>query len=386
MNYKSLTNKEKLASLFFVLLSMGQLQKINIASISFYLHDIFIILWLTYFLLKKNQAIFFRLCSKLRKLSSLNKLALFYFAIIFIWHSIFSGQQNLLSLLYFIRWTVYILFAFSLKVKIKKPVLNFYLLVSGLYFSFWGLLQYLFLPDTRFLKILGWDDHYYRLLSTQLDPNFAGMLIILTFWQLQKYKNKMSSWLYNLANLLLILSLTFTYSRASFLSFIISLTFHAIFSLKKKWLKIYPIIWMLIFILILLSNLFFNKLILKPGGEGVKLGRTSTINARITLLKNLVNNTSGVEWLIGKGLILNQKPNKTLFPNHSRFPPNIFILIFQFGGLAGLSLVVYNLSKWFLINTKKKLLLSSAFLAILIHSQFNHTLLQAFVFLWIGLF
>ncbi len=387
MNYKSLTNKEKLASLFFVLLSMGQLQRINIGSINFYLHDIFIILWLTYFLLKKNQKIFSRLFFKLCKLSYLNRLALFYFAIIFIYHSLFGNQQNLLSLLYLIRWAVYILFAISLKVKIKKPILNFYLLASGLLFSFWGLLQYIFLPDTRFLKILGWDDHYYRLLSTQLDPNFAGILIVLAFWQLQKYKNKISSWLYILVNLLLILSLTLTYSRASFLAFVISLFFHAIFSLRKKRLEAYPIIWILAFVSIFLSNLFFNQLILKPGGEGVKLSRTSTVNVRVTILKNLVSNTSGVEWLVGKGLILkNVTNNYNLWPNHSKFPPNIFVLIFQFSGLMGLSLIVYNLGKWFLANTKKKLLVGSVFLAVLIHSQFNHTLFQAFIFLWINLF
>lgn len=383
MNYKSLTNKEKLASLFFILLSIGQLQKINVASISFYLHDIFIILWLVYFLLTKNQKSFSKLC----KSPYLYKLTLFYFAIIFIWHSLFNNQQNLLSLLYLIRWVVYALFAFSLKIEIKKSILNFYLLASGLLFSFWGLLQYVFLPDTRFLKILGWDDHYYRLLSTQLDPNFAGILIVLTFWQWQKYKNKISSWLYILVNLLLILSLTLTYSRASFLSFMISLFFHAIFSLKKKRLEAYPIIWIAAFVLIFLSNLFFNQLILKPSGEGVKLSRTSTVNVRVIILKNLVSNTSGVEWFIGKGLILKNMPSKyNSWPNHSKFPPNVFMLIFQFSGLIGLGLVVYNLSKWFLVNTKKKLLFSSVFLAVLIHSQFNHTLLQAFVFLWINLF
>src|SRR3989338_6680935 len=40
-----------------------------------------------------------------------------------------------------------------------------------------GLGQYIFLPDTRFLLSYGWDEHYWRLIGTVLDPNYMGVMM-----------------------------------------------------------------------------------------------------------------------------------------------------------------------------------------------------------------
>lgn len=50
---------------------------------------------------------------------------------------------------------------------------------SGAFFLILGLIQLKLLPDISFLTQFGWDPHQGRLLSTFLDPNFAGAYLIL---------------------------------------------------------------------------------------------------------------------------------------------------------------------------------------------------------------
>jgi len=54
-------------------------------------------------------------------------------------------------------------------------------LVMGAVFLLLGFLQLIFVPDITFLAAEGWDPHMGRLLSTFLDPNFAGALLVLLF-------------------------------------------------------------------------------------------------------------------------------------------------------------------------------------------------------------
>ena len=37
-------------------------------------------------------------------------------------------------------------------------------------------------PDLRNLWYLGWDPHYYRVFATLLDPNYVGILLVLTIF------------------------------------------------------------------------------------------------------------------------------------------------------------------------------------------------------------
>ncbi|MGB9598648.1 MAG: hypothetical protein ACPLZH_02275, partial [Minisyncoccales bacterium] len=62
----------------------------------------------------------------------------------------------------------------------KLPVFD-YLLAEGIIIGFFSLLQYLVLPDMRFLFNFGWDKHYFRAIGTFLDPGFTGLLLALAF-------------------------------------------------------------------------------------------------------------------------------------------------------------------------------------------------------------
>lgn len=90
--------------------------------------------------------------------------------------------QYLNSFLYTVRFASYILLAWLIisdafpALKNIPQILSF----SGLGLAILGLMQFIFLPDLRFLATSSWDPHYYRTVSTFLDPNFLGAFLVLT--------------------------------------------------------------------------------------------------------------------------------------------------------------------------------------------------------------
>ena len=79
---------------------------------------------------------------------------------------------------YFMSRVVSGLYIYKLLAKKSLIILLKYAFITTLFFAFY---QYLFLPDLRPLKYLGWDDHLYRLTGAFLDPGFAGIILILGF-------------------------------------------------------------------------------------------------------------------------------------------------------------------------------------------------------------
>lgn len=88
------------------------------------------------------------------------------------------------AFLYQLRYLAYICL-FSLVVCLNKKgqkKLNELLLFSGGSLVILGYIQFLFFNNLKVLFNLGWDDHLYRLFSTFLDPNFAGMFFVMFFF------------------------------------------------------------------------------------------------------------------------------------------------------------------------------------------------------------
>lgn len=136
--------------------------------------------------------------------------------------------------------------------------------------SFFGWIQYFVYPDLRALAAFGWDDHYFRLIGTFLDPGFTSIIIVFGFLAIvTKYLQKPKKSLIFLS-LFFLITLAFTYSRAGYLALFSGL-------LASLYVKGRVRVF-------LASLLAFVALILflpKPGGEGVNLTRTSTIYARL---------------------------------------------------------------------------------------------------------
>jgi len=185
-----------------------------------------------------------------------------------------ESREVLIAFLYLIRFFAFASLAFvSFEIfseNKKKKFLFKSLMIIGSTSSGLSLLQYFFFPDTRFLSDYQWDPHYFRAIGTFLDPTFLGMILvltlILTFFEFERKKRKLFLFLGSITYL----SLALTYSRASYLAFICG---SGAISFFKKSPKIF-----LVACLLLGMTIF---LLPRPGGEGVKLERESTIEARI---------------------------------------------------------------------------------------------------------
>lgn len=130
----------------------------------------------------------------------------------------------IISFSYTGRFFLYLLFAwviFSNAFGNPKDNLGKAFLYSGISLAILGLLQFIFFPNLFALSYLGYDPHYFRTVSTFFDPNFAGAFFVLTAILLFQNFNKDKKW--NALFLIIIyLALLTTFSRSSYLMFLIS--------------------------------------------------------------------------------------------------------------------------------------------------------------------
>lgn len=125
-----------------------------------------------------------------------------------------------------------------------------------------GWYQFLAIPDLRFLADFGWDDHYYRLAGTFLDPGFTGLLMALSAIYFLSYKK----WFWAVFFAVTVL---FTYSRASILALLAGIVF---VYLRKQQIKHLLVAGAF---LLLAVGFLPNR-----GGEGNNLKRTFSVVSR----------------------------------------------------------------------------------------------------------
>lgn len=250
------------------------------------------------------------------------------------------------------------------------------LLAVCLLLSWFGWIQYFFFPDTRFLSILGWDDHYYRLLSTWLDPTYTGWVFaIATVASIFHTHKKFSTFILFLTGLFA-LSLAFTYSRSSMLAL----------AVVELVLLIHPQVTLFRKKIILTSLLFLLAVVMilpKPASEGTNLLRTASIQAKVDSIATAhkqVRSTKTV--LFGTGLFSHQPKQERVelfIPNHATLPDSLFVLATQLGllGCIGVALIAIEVFK----NQSKNIFLHSILLATLVHSLFTNTWLHPLVLL-----
>jgi O-antigen ligase len=91
-------------------------------------------------------------------------------------------------------------------------------LIIGVIFAFLGFFQLAFFSNLSFLQAFGWDPHQMRLVSTLLDPNFAGCIFaILASLSISFYLYKNRK-IYLFASAVFILAIILTFSRSSYLA------------------------------------------------------------------------------------------------------------------------------------------------------------------------
>lgn len=368
--------------IFFVSLLLGQLGAVSVLpGVTLYVHDIILFLILSFYIVRHPRKWTTPvLLIPILTFVGIGALTLLLNVYRFTWTVI--G----ISSLYLIRFAFYSCLYFILVESAVTPAF----LLWGLYgfgsaFSVLGLVQYFLYPDLRNLTYLGWDPHYYRLFSTFLDPNFAGIVIVLTlflgFYLMVKEKRM---WL-TLLQIVSGVALFLTYSRSSYLAFAMGVILWIIW--KKKWLAGF-IIALVIGFLISLPT---------PGGKTLRLTRTDSTVARLGNWQEAFGLISKSP-LIGYGFntlprVQNAKPTLTSQPSHaaSGIDSSILFLLATTGliGFISFGWIVWRVSAFFLRNfgqSDMSLLYWCIVLAVGIHSLFNNSLFYAWVMIWLWIF
>ncbi len=256
---------------YLVLFPFGQLLRREIifygATIPFNLIDLVV-----------GLALLLAIFGKLNKPTISKYVEAFIFAAIFslILSLTFFEQQSILrGSLFLIRFSAYygmflVVYNYAKEKSVKSLLFNSLMLVT-ITLAFFGWLQFFWLPDLRSLKLLGWDDHYFRLQGTLLDPAFTGIIFVFgTLAAVVKYtKERKANML--LVAAFLIISVIFTYSRASYLALFVGLLAF-IYQVKSSVKKI--------IFTVILTFVIFLPLIPSSISEGAKLTRTYSIVAK----------------------------------------------------------------------------------------------------------
>ncbi|PIY79332.1 MAG: hypothetical protein COY81_02860, partial [Candidatus Pacebacteria bacterium CG_4_10_14_0_8_um_filter_43_12] len=94
-------------------------------------------------------------------------------------------------------------------------------------------------------------------------------------------------------------------------------------------------------------------------------------------------NLKGYQWLTGAGLYSTLPGQATT--THARTPDNIIVLLVWSSGLVGLGLFFTLFTRLITVMKEWPAETLALLTAVLIHTQFNNTLLEPFVFLMLGI-
>jgi len=377
---------------YLVLFPFGQLNRLPISlfqspEIRFYLTD------LVMFLLILTWGIWrFLLIKKKYTLPPLTKPIFLFLMIAIISLIVNSSRLSIRELfvsgLYLLRWIVYAgLYFVLIDLKDRFNYLKWssmvnYLIVLGAMTAIFGLVQYLIWPDIGFLEVFGYDPHYFRLVGTFFDPGFVGIILVLTLILLV-----VSNWekigIFKLKNLpvhcllfTLYCSLALTYSRSSYLAYLMGMGVIAF--IKKA-----PRFFLIILFIGALTLLILPR---QSGGEGIRLERTSTIQARAGSWQNALI-ISRDHPLIGVGFnafryaqrdygFLKEQWQES---NAGAGADSSLLFVLATTGIIGF--LTYLGIWWKILRIGNLTILASA-LAILIHSLFLNSLFYPWVMAW----
>lgn len=376
---------------FLVVFPFGQLGRVELTpGITLHLLDlsagIFVFFWLLFRVTRRRQVRFNpRFLRELMTFLMISGFSL-------ILGSFFvTPAQFLTGFLYWFRFAVYALFYFgvwdlSRDFKVRKKLLDSLVVVGG-FTAIFGILQYFLLPDLRVLSLYGWDDHYFRLVGAFLDPSFTGIILVLFLILLFSRKfvsqrEQGSGGGRGFYFLIGMMALLLTYSRASFLAFLVAL---GLFYIVRRSLILTGVI--------VVSFAIGVFLLPRSAGEGVRLERTSTVISRFENYQEALKiGLSNPIFGIGFNLLSSQQDlcaSERTCHSRAGFDSSL-LFVFATTGVTGL---IAYLWLWFSIlkcswkarfsSSGLALLLSAV--ALLVHSNFANSLFYPWVLGWFAI-
>ncbi len=297
-----------------------------------------------------------------------------------------SSQEIFISFLYTVRFFMYILFGWllysgafeSLKSNITKL-----LICSGVGLAILGILQFIFLPNLSFLSNQGWDPHFYRTVSTFLDPNFAGAYFVLTLILLVQMHNPgLSQFQIGIGNSIIYLALLTTFSRSSYGMFLIS--FLTLSYFVKSWKMAFLSITL--FFGLLVGFQIYSMFVAKPRN----IDRVGSASFRLNTWHQ------GFEIfqahpILGVGF----NAYRYALKQYGLAPESIYnsrggstndsslLFVASTTGLLGLITYLVFLTSILIYGLNKNKYLTAALLGLIAYSTFNNSLFYPFILLWI---
>lgn len=376
---------------YLILFPFGQLTRLPLSlagapEIHVYLIDLIVAglvgSWLGWKLVKRSKFILPPLAKPIFFFSLIAFLSLVFNA------PLLTNREVVVSSLYLFRWMAYAgIYFVIIDVRkyfneLKWDSISRYLLVVGVAVAVFGLIQYVLWPDLRPLETLAWDPHFYRVVSTFLDPGFTGLILVLTlilliiiYWQKFLKKKSLFTLHYSLFTILYI-ALALTYSRSSYLAYFVGM---GVIAWRKKALKF--------FLTVLLLGIVTLLVLPRPAGEGGKLGRTYSIEARIENWKHALI-IARYHPLVGVGFNAYRFAQKDYgflekdewqVTHAGAGADSSLLFVFATTGILGLFAYLWL---WLRILQTKKLIILASAVALLTHSLFLNSLFYPWVMAW----
>ncbi len=292
---------------------------------------------------------------------------------------IFKSTGIFYGLLYLTRLAAYFYFLIYTwnfaKQKGNKELLIDSLFAISLVSAFFGWIQFFWFSDIKPFFVWGWDMHLFRLVGTFLDPTFLGIIIVFGLViSINRFIDS-KNWKFALTTFFLALSLAFTYSRASYLAFFVSLFVIAINKHKIKQVVVGIFIFSALVFLLPTSR-----------NHSIELFRTFSVEARIEDYNTTLQIFSKFP-IFGVGydnicLAYQKYIGVQSFSSHacSGSDSSLLYILATTGivGFAVFTLGVTMIAKS--LKTSPELqILSASFAALLIHSLFSNSLVYSWV-------
>jgi len=367
------------------LLLLGQLGRINMPyGISFYALEAVIFFHASYVFATKPQLL------KTIKDNVFAKIGLgwigFVFFVLFVQSFPFTLAENIRAISYLLRVSTFAAFAFFVIPSISQKMSKNILTAISIFIPLVALVQYIFIPDLRFLASYGWDPHMYRAVGTIFDPPIMGSVLGMLFMYrviignekivgleatVKNFLGNRKRFVYALTSVFILMAIIFLYSRSTYLSVLIAVNYVLLTKRRYFYSAVFTLAFVAAIVLAPKTIPAYRQL------ESAKLERLSTVTSRKTeIFAGLDAFAKNPVWGIGFNRVREYKNNLVTDKNHAGSAFHSFwVTQAATTGFLGLSLLLWFFAE---VIRKKPHLMPIIFIPAFI-GLFDNTMFHPFV-------